>query len=139
MSNSLADTEVILINRLMTNIPAGFVAARVKIPNGSFTTPTAQPWLRLTVNATGISELDAQGAFELNSGILTVDIFYPIGTGSKAALNTANLIKILYNGFKQDDVVVYPVEVIPRGEDENFWHVQVDANFQFQILNTNLS
>ena len=138
MSNSLEDAESVLINRLLNNIPAGFTLAKIKQPNASgFTTPSDK-MLRITVNTTGLSELDAQGAFELNTGILTIDIFYAKGTGSKAALNTANLIKLLYNGFVQDDVVVYPVEVIPRGEDENWWRVQVDANFQFQTLNPNL-
>lgn len=137
MSNSLEDAESTLINRLMSNLPAGFTAAKVKLPNASFTTPSDK-WLRVTLNTTALSELDAQGAFELNSGILTIDVFYAIGGGSKAALNTANLLKLLYNGFVQNDVVVYPVEVIPRGEDGNWWRVQVDATFQFQTLNPNL-
>lgn len=137
MSNSLQDAEVVLINRLLTNLPAGFTAAKVKLPNASFTTPSDK-WLRLTVNTTNLEDLDAQGAFELNNGILTIDVFYKLGGGSQSALNTANLIKLLYNGFVQDDVVVYPVEVIPRGETENWWRVQVDANFQFQTLNPNL-
>lgn len=137
MSNSLADAEVVLINRLMANLPAGFTAPKVKLPNASFSTPSDK-WLRVTLNTTATTELDAQGAFELQNGIMTIDVFYSLGGGSQAALNTANLIKLLYNGFVQNDVVVYPVEVIPRGEDGNWWRVQVDATFQFQTLNPNL-
>ena len=137
MSNSLADAEAVLINRLLSNIPTGFVAAKIKLPNAPFTTP-ADKWIRVTINSIGVSELDAQGSFELNSGIMTVDVFYKLGAGSQSALITANLIKLLYNGFTQDDVVVYPVEVIPRGEDGNWYRVQVDATFQFQIFNPNL-
>lgn len=137
MSNSLADAEVVLIDRLLSNVPAGFTSAKIKLPNASFNTPSDK-WLRVTINSIGVNELDAQGSFELNSGIMTVDVFYKIGSGSQAALNTANLIKLLYNGFTQDDVVVYPVEVIPRGEEGNWYRVQVDATFQFQIFNPNL-
>lgn len=137
MSNSLADTESTLINRLLSNLPSGFTVAKVKVPNASFTTP-ADKWLRVTINSTSTEELDAQGAFELNSGVMTIDVFYAIGVGSQAALNTANLIKVLYNGFVQDDIVCYPIQVIPRGEDGNWWRVQVDAYFQYQTLNTNL-
>lgn len=139
MANSLADAESILINRLLSNIPAGFTLAKIKLPNASgFTTP-ADKFLRVTVNTTGTTETDAQGAFELNSGILTIDIFYAKGTGSDSANETANLLKLTYNGFKSNDVVVYPVEVLPRGEVENWWSVQVNANFQFQSYNPLLS
>lgn len=138
MSNSFADAEGVLINRLLSNKPAGFTDAKIKLPNSPFTTPSDK-WLRLTMNMTGVSEVDAQGAFELNVGVLTIDVFYAKGTGSDAANETANLIKLTYNGFKSNDVVVYPVEVIPRGEDGNWWHVQVDANFQFQSYNPLLS
>jgi hypothetical protein len=137
VSNSLADTESTLINRLLSNLPAGFTVAKVKLPNASFSTP-ASKWIRVTINSIATTELDAQGSFELHTGILTIDVFYPIGSGSQAALTDANHIKILYNSYVQDDIVVPLVEVIPRGEDGNFWRVQVDANFQYQTLNTNL-
>ena len=138
MSNSLADAEVVLISRLLANIPTGFTAAKIKVPNAPFTTP-ADKWLRVTMNITGTNELDAQGAFELNIGILTIDVFYAKGTGSDAANETANLIKLAYNGYKSNDVVVYPVEVIAGVEDGNWWRVQIDANFQFQSYNPLLS
>lgn len=132
--NDLALVEQKLIGRLLSNIPAGFTAAKIKVPNANFTTPNDSPWLRCSLSNLGPIEQDASGCYEVNSGIFTIGIFYPKGSGSQAALSLAKTIKSLYTAEIFDDLVVESVRVNPTPEPDNssWYGVNVSVNYSFE-------
>jgi len=136
--NSIAVVYEVLAARLRTGLPTGFALEKVKFPNAKFTTPSDK-WLRVTMQTTAIEDLDATGACELIVGRWIIDVFYARETGIKAALTTAQEIKNRYNGYSADDVVITRVELVPRGEDGNWFAVQVVVNYEYQSYDSTLS
>lgn len=132
--NDLAAVESRLINRLLSNIPVGFTAAQISVPNASFTTPNATPWMRCTLQNFGPIDQDASACYEVNEGVFTIGIFYPKGTGSQAALSLAKTIKSLYTAEIFDDVVIESVRVNPTSEPDNspWYGVNVVATYTFE-------
>lgn len=135
--NNIATVYEVLASRLRTGLPTGFNVSAVKFPNAKFTTPHDK-WLRVTMQTTDIEDLDAEGACELVVGRWIIDVFYAKETGIKAALTTAQEIKNRYNGYSADDVVVTRVELVPRGEDGNWFAVQVVVNYEYQSYDSTL-
>lgn len=138
--NSWVNIEKQLIDRLKSSLPTGITLAMVKMPNAPFTTPSSDSgkWLRVTINGLQPQDLDAAGACELTPGICTIDVFVAKTSGSIAAMTAAQHIKNLYNGYRFDDLVVTSVAVLPRGEDGNWYRVQVDINFEFQSYDSTI-
>ena len=136
--NNIATVYEVLTARLRTGLPTGFSVSKVKFPNAKFETQSDK-WLRVTMQTTAIDELDASGACELIIGRYIIDVFYQKETGIKAALVTAQDIKNRYNGYKADDVVITRVELVPRGEDGNWFAVQVIVNYEYQSYDSTLS
>lgn len=131
--NSIATIEGLLINRLTDNLPSGFTAAMVKLPNAPAIANETK-FIRCTINTSSdIDELSAEGDCELNIGIFTVECFMPLGTGSKAGLTAAKTIKDLYTGWSSGDLVVNKCPVIVNGETGNWWRVSVDVYFDYQV------
>ena len=135
--NSIAVVYEVLAARLRTGLPTGVTLEKVKFPNAKFTTPSDK-WLRVTMQTTAIEDLDASGACELIVGRWIVDVFYAKETGIKAALATAQEIKNRYNGYSADDVVITRVELVPRGEDGNWFAVQLVVNYEYQSYDSTL-
>lgn len=135
--NDIAVVYEVLAARLKTGLPTGFSVSDIKFPNAKFSTPIDK-WLRITMQTTAIEELDATGACELIIGRWIVDVFYAKETGIKAALTAAQEIKNRYNGYDADDVVVTRVELVPRGEDGNWFAVQVVVNYEYQSYDSTL-
>lgn len=132
--NDLGIVESKLIGRLLSNLPAGVTASMIKFPNANFNTPNATPWLRCSLSNFGPIDQDASGCYEVNSGIFTIAIFYPKGSGSQAALSLAKTIKSLYTAEIFDDLVVESVRVNPTPEpDSSPWYgVNVSVNYSFE-------
>lgn len=128
---SYLDAESDLIGRLLANIPTGYSAATIKLPNLPFSTP-ATKWLRCKMMSGGITELEASGNCELVDGTFGIDIFTPVGSGTKDALTTAKTLKDLFHGKTFGVTSVNLVRVIPIGTETNWHHVQVNIDFHFQ-------
>lgn len=136
--NSIAVVYEVLAARLRTGLPTGVTLEKVKFPNAKWPSTPSDKWLRVTMQTTAIEDLDASGACELIIGRWIIDVFYAKETGIKAALATAQEIKNRYNGYDADDVVVTRVELVPRGEDGNWFAVQVVVNYEYQSYDSTL-
>lgn len=133
-ANNLIAAESDLVNRLLENLPVGFDESKVKVPNGPFDTPKNDAWLRATLNTTGTFNSTATGCRQRTTGIFTVDVFYPLATGSLGPNQTAIYIQSLYNNRNFENVQCQEAAVLPMGEDGPWYHVQVNVDFYFEGL-----
>lgn len=122
----------LLSARLRTGLPTGYSSTDIKFPNAPWPEQTRAKWLRVTMQNLNIEDLDAAGECELIVGRLIIDVFVNKSIGIKAPLVTAQEIKNRYNRWYQDSLVITQVEINPRGEDGNWFAVQVVANYNYE-------
>lgn len=131
--NSYSDAHTALIELVLANLPNDFTEGDVKLPGRPFTTPNGSAWLRVSIVPTSTRNM-TQGGYQRTTGILTVDFFYPIGSGSEQGdLDADEIIQALSNS---ENAYVKLFEAgPPRGrEDDPWWMVQVDFNYTHEGL-----
>lgn len=137
-NNSLAMATKALVSRFRTNLaglPTVIPESNISFINAPLPqTPNNSPWARVSINNFGPIDQDASGKYEINQGIFTVSVFYPIGTGYEAAMNMAHAIKALYTAEIFDDLVVTSVLVneSPEPESSPWYGVNISVNYQFE-------
>ncbi len=132
---SLADIEKLLVERLLDNPPGGYGHASIKVPNARFSTPNDK-WLRATMITPVVIDRDASNCFKQYEGIFVVDVFESKNEGSHRALNAAEEIRITFENVSLTDaaltsVSITNVETSVIGEEENWYHAQVNITYQF--------
>lgn len=135
IDNALHFVEDRLITAFAAALPTDIVSANVKYPNASFATPNNSPWARLeSPQSFGPISTDASGCYEINDGVFRVSLFWPKGSGSKAAMEAAHEVKELYGQPDYDDVTITSVVVSPTPEpDDSLWFgVRINVNFQYE-------
>lgn len=92
-----------LIAALKAALPVGFNPSRICYPNAPFERPTPNPtpqtaeeqlaeaWLEVVME--DVANTPQSPCRQLNSGILSIDVYWPKLTGNKAANNFADVIK----------------------------------------------
>lgn len=134
MPDSVLVAEQEMIARLLANLPSGFTSASVKLPNAPFTTPNAK-WLRATMIPFAPIFTVATGKRQRTRGIFAIDVFYPLNSGSQAAWTTAEAIKAVFINQCTTNVMFYEVEII-NGDDDDYYHVQVNINYAHEGTTT---
>jgi hypothetical protein len=138
IDNALHLVEERLTAAFVASLPTGVSSAYIKMPNAGFTggkTPNNQPWARLeSPQSFGPISTDASGCYEINDGVFRVSLFWPKGSGSKAAMEAAHEVKELYGQPDYDDVTITSVVVSPTPEpDDSLWFgVRINVNFQYE-------
>jgi hypothetical protein len=120
-----------LINHLLGNLPSGFTSSLVKLPNAKFTTPANSKWMRATVISPVVIDVDASQCYKTYRGLFVVDLFYPKGTGSAAALTAAQSIIDSYTKVPFAYSVSFDSNINVLGEEENWYHVQINSDYIF--------
>lgn len=120
-----------LINYLLAHLPSGFTSAMVKLPNAKFTTPSNSKWMRATVISPVVIDVDASQCYKTYRGLFVVDLFYPKGTGSAAALTAAQSIIDSYTNVAFGYSVSIDSNLLVLGEEENWYHVQINSDYLF--------
>ncbi len=124
----IADVEQELIERLLANLPTGF--ASVKAPGARFSTPNGK-WIRATLTAPVAIDRDASNCFKQYEGIFVVDVFDSKNEGSRRALEAAEEIQNTFQNLQLTEVFCSDAEIAIPGEDDNWYHVQVNITYQF--------
>lgn len=125
-SNLVAERE--LITLLLANLPREIGKAACSLPNTPFTTPNGKPWIRATVNPFGTQNTVATGHRQRTRGVLTLSLLYPKGSLQQPMI-AAEALKQTFSNTATNSVMLYEVEIIPRGDDESWYHVQIDINY----------
>lgn len=136
IDNNLSLVEERLISAFLASLPTGISDEQhVKVPNLKFTTPNDNPWARIGLTTPAIPvSTDASGCYEINQGLLNVGLFWPKGTGSRAALQAAKEVKELYDANNFDDVKILSSVVSPAPElESSAWYgVNINVTYQYE-------
>ena len=131
MANDITLTQPDLIDRLLANLPSGYTAATVKLPNAPWTTPSDTKYLRATVlfNETVNVTPDA---YKRTFGFFVVDVFFPKGSGDKAQLADAKEIQTLFDNQEFGNTRTWSASVETIGDTDSWYMVQVTIEFFFE-------
>lgn len=119
-----------LIEHLLDNLPSGFNHQSVKVPNARFNTPNDK-WIRATLTDPAIIDRDASNCFKQYQGLFIVDIFESKNEGSRRALSAASEIQSTFENLQLTETFCPDAEISIRGEDESWYHVQINITYQF--------
>ena len=121
-----------LISTLLDNLPAGYTAASVKLPNRAFNTPKNTKWLRPTVIVQDVVNAQAGGLWKRYDGIFVIDSFYPIGGDDLAQLTEAETIAAVFEDVELTGVKCQN-ELIEVNTIETAWYsVQITIDFYYE-------
>ena len=135
IDNALHLVESRLVAAFADSLPTGIVATHVKYPNANFITPNNSPWARLeSPQSFGPISTDASGCYEINDGVFRVSLFWPNGSGSRAAMKAAHEVKELYGQPDYDDVTITSVVVSPAPEPSSspWYGINIVISFQYE-------
>lgn len=118
---------------LESDLPDGFSIGQIEYPNSpTFQNSNNDKWIRCTWNNLGILSRDANGCYEITEGILTIDIFYPKGSGDIDAIRDAEHIKNTFQNYIFDDVIIDNVVVTPIPPVVDWYCVRVEMVYQYE-------
>ena len=118
---------------LLSTLKDNWSTTRIAWPNYPFVPLTTEYWVRPTLRMGSAFNLEKGEDSGLDSepGIFYIDIFCPIGKGSKVGLGYANTIRDLYRRKSYSDsggdLLCLGVSVTDIGNqiDSSFYHIQV--------------
>ena len=131
MANDITLTQPDLIQRLLDNLPSGYTAATVKLPNAPWKTPTNTKYLRATVLFNETANVTPDG-YKRTFGFFVIDVFFPKGSGDKAQLADAKEIQALFDNKEFGNTKTWSASVETIGESDSWYIVQVNAEFFFE-------
>lgn len=132
MADSALLTQVDLISRLLANLPAGYTAATVKLPNASFTTPANTKWLRATNLFNETENVSAGGCYKRTFGIFVIDLFFPLNSGDQAQLTDSESLKLLFENEEFGNTRTQSVSTTLIGEDNSWYNLQINVNYYYE-------
>lgn len=131
MADSALLTQVDLISRLLANLPAGYTASTVKLPNAPFTTPNNTKWIRAT-NLFNETVNVTPDRYKRTFGIFVIDLFFPIGSGDKDQLTDSEEIKAVFENKEFGNTRTQEVSTILVGEDNSWYNLQLNVNYLYE-------
>jgi hypothetical protein len=117
---------------LEANLPTGYTAAKISYPNCPFTTPNGGSWIRCTWTNLGDVSRDAVGCYVITEGICSIDFFTEKVDGDLAILKNAEEVKNVFVTHMFNDVTVNGALVRPMPEEESWYFVRVDVEYQYE-------
>lgn len=133
IDNDLGAVEAALIGAYNSASITGIT--KTKFPNAKWQTPQNAAWARVGLTPVNARiSTDASGCYEINQGIFNIAVFWPKGTGTKAAQAAAHEIKTLYETADLDDVTIAGVTVVPTSEPEssNWYGININVTYQYE-------
>lgn len=107
---------------------AEWTATPVAYANVPFNPPANSEWVRLTI-LNGDSGYRAMECLKRYTGVISVQIFAPINTGSKISLEYADIIASIFSETKFDDIVTDVASIITVDVDKAWLQTNVDISY----------
>ena len=111
-----------LTREIESRMAANWSATPIAYENVPFT-PDNDPWIRLTVvNGAGLT-LGVTGSTPAvrDSGLISVQVFVPEGTGSQQAKALVDLVLPIYEHTRFSGILAYTATINPAGTFDG-WH-----------------
>lgn len=140
MSSTYNDVRAAIEGRLSTQMAVA-PAYPVSYQNVPFDPPNNSPWVEVFVrfgdNSYATLQAPATGAsFNRQNGVLSINVFTPIGVGAGANLTIAERIKDLFDRAKFSGIIFDPAsgpEPIQPAEPEAYFQTQLSASFEAYV------
>ena len=129
---SIVNANQQLITRLLDNLPTGYTASTVKLPNRAFKQPNGTKWLRATVINQDANNTQAGGYWTRYEGQMVVDVFYPVGNDTIPQLQDAETIQALYQNLRFGGVNCQSALIDEIGAEDSWYHVQINIDFYYE-------
>ena len=129
---STKNAHQVLIQELLDNLPSGYTAASVALPNRPMTRPEGDKWLRPTVIVQDVNNVQADGLWLRYDGQLVIGQFYPVGGDTLAQLTEAETIAAIYQNNIIGDVNCEEALIEVNPTEENWYNVQIRVNFHYE-------
>lgn len=121
---SFADERAEIQNHLEVN----WLDTPVAWQNITFTPPNNSEWIRLNI-LNGSTEYRAMPLLKRYNGIINVQIFVPIKTGTSIARDYADKISDIFDSVTFDNVVCDVASVTEVGADAKWYQINVDTPY----------
>jgi hypothetical protein len=136
MSSTINDVRAAIEGRIATQMAIA-PAYPVSYQNVPFTPPNNAPWLQAFIrfgdNAYATLLPTGSAGFNRHNGVLTVNIFTPIGVGTAANFTIAERVKDLFNRVTVSGIIFDPVsgpaQVTPAAP-QPYYQTQLTATFE---------
>jgi hypothetical protein len=136
MSTTINDVRAAIEGRIATQMAANPVYP-VSYQNVPFTPPNNSPWLQAFIrfgdNAYATLMPTGGVGFNRHNGVLTVNVFTPIGVGAGANFTIAERVKDLFDRQTVSGIVFDaasgPAQVAPASP-EPFYQTQITISFE---------
>jgi hypothetical protein len=136
MSTTINDVRAAIEGRIATQMAAN-PAYPVSYQNVPFTPPNNSPWLQAFIrfgdNAYATLMPTGGVGFNRHNGVLTVNVFTPIGVGAGANFTIAERVKDLFDRQTVSGIVFDaasgPAQVTPASP-EPFYQTQITITFE---------
>ena len=136
MSSTINDVRAAIEGRIATQMAIA-PAYPVSYQNVPFTPPNNAPWLQAFIrfgdNAYATLLPTGSAGFNRHNGVLTVNIFTPIGVGTVANFTIAERIKNLFDRVTVSGIIFDPVsgpaQVTPAAP-QPYYQTQLTATFE---------
>jgi hypothetical protein len=136
MSSTINDVRAAIEGRIATQMAIA-PAYPVSYQNVPFTPPNNAPWLQAFIrfgdNAYATLLPTGSAGFNRHNGVLTVNIFTPIGVGTAANFTIAERVKDLFDRVTVSGIIFDPVsgpaQVTPAAP-QPYYQTQLTATFE---------
>jgi hypothetical protein len=136
MSSTINDVRAAIEGRIATQMAIA-PAYPVSYQNVPFTPPNNSPWLQAFIrfgdNAYATLLPTGSAGFNRHNGVLTVNIFTPIGVGTAANFTIAERVKDLFDRVTVSGIIFDPVsgpaQVTPAAP-QPYYQTQLTATFE---------
>ena len=122
-----------LIARLLANLPTGYTASTVEMPNYPFTTPSNTKWMRATpIEQVNTNVQAGINPWQRKEGLFVVDIFYPLGAGGNDNVLEAEQIQALFQNKSFGGVDTQEALIEIPGKEDSWYHTQVSIDYTYE-------
>ena len=136
MSSTINDVRAAIESRIATQMAIA-PAYPVSYQNVPYVPPNNAPWLQAFIrfgdNAYATLLPTGNAGFNRHNGVLTVNIFTPIGVGTAANFTIAERVKDLFDRAKFSSIIFDPIsgpaQVTPAAP-QPYYQTQLTATFE---------
>ncbi len=96
--------------------------------NADFDTPNNTSWVRFNI-LNGSSAYRAINGLKRHTGVISIQIFAPVNSGTHTIRGYADTISAIFDGVSFNDVVCDVASIITIGADDKFHQINVNVPY----------
>lgn len=139
---SFVDVESLVVARLLANLPTGFLSKNIRYPNAPFDEPkppadvsnaNAIKYAWLSIYTEDLNSEAESPCYEMRSGILALDLYWPKFTGSVDAKNAIEHINTAFKNSWLNEQIKINLGVIKSLPDTNWYNLNLTFDYFYEV------